>query len=92
MFTRVELDRAAEKAVKKLPQQIALLLAAWVESVEANGLEATRKIPGYHDEPPHGKRRRQRSVRLNRAYRAIYEVHEGEVRVVLVLDVNKHRS
>ena len=94
MVTRVELGRrTAEKAVKKLPEQIVLLLNAWIESVETDGLALVRKIPGYHDEPLHGKRAGQRSVRLSRAYRVIYEVVAGEVRIqiVRVLDVNKHK-
>lgn len=44
---------------------------------------------GYHDEPLHGDRRGQRSVRLNRSYRAIYiELEEGQR--LLVVEVNKH--
>ncbi len=36
-------------------------------------------------------RQGQRSVRLNRAYRAIYVEHEtGEVELIEVLEVNKH--
>ena len=46
---------------------------------------------GFHDEPLKGKRQGQRSVRLNRAYRAIYVEHEtGEVELIEVLEVNKH--
>lgn len=91
MVTRVELTRAAEKALKKLPEHIVLLLNAWIDGVETDGLTAIRKIPGYHDEPLKGQRAGQRSVRLNRAYRVIYEVVAGEVQIVLVLDVNKHK-
>jgi toxin HigB-1 len=54
-------------------------------------LAAIRKIPGYHDEPLQGQRAGQRSVRLNRAYRVIYELVAGEVQIVRVLDVNKHK-
>lgn len=47
--------------------------------------------PGYHDEPLKGKRVGQRSIRLNRAYRAIYEIDEtGQVHFIEVLEVNKH--
>jgi toxin HigB-1 len=81
MATRVELSRVVEKALKKLPQQI----------VETDDLAAIRKIPGYHDEPLQGQRAGQRSVRLNRAYRVIYLVVAGEVQIVRVLDVNKHK-
>jgi proteic killer suppression protein len=33
-----------------------------------------RKIKGFHDEPLKGNRKRQRSIRLSKAYRAIYVV------------------
>ena len=40
------------------------------------GLRETRKIKGYHDEPLQGDRKGQRSIRLNKAYRAFYIVKE----------------
>lgn len=46
--------------------------AAWVQSVELVGLEEVRKVAGFHDEALKGNRKGQRSIRLNRAYRAIY--------------------
>ena len=56
-----------------------------------HGLNETRKIPGYHDEPLKGKRAGQRSIRLNRAYRAIYTVEkDGTIKFVEILEVNKH--
>ena len=63
----------------------------WVEAVELRGLEEIRKIPGYHDEPLHGLRKGQRSIRLNRSYRAIYVVKSSRtVEFVNVEEVNKH--
>jgi len=44
---------------------------AWIEAVEEDGLEATRRVPGFHDEPLKGPRRGQRSIRLSRQWRAI---------------------
>lgn len=50
-----------------------------------------RRLPGFHDEPLKGQRQGQRSIRLNRAYRAIYvERHGGEIELVEVMEVNKH--
>ena len=50
-----------------------------------------RKHKGFHDEPLKGKRRGQRSVRLNRAYRAIYVEREaGKFELIQVLEVNEH--
>jgi proteic killer suppression protein len=51
----------------------------------------TRRIPGYHDEPLKGARTGQRSVRLSRAYRAIYEIRaDDSIEFVSVEEVNKH--
>ena len=64
----------------------------WVVSVEQVGLEATRKTPGYHDEPLSGARAGQRSIRFNDAYRAFYVMRaDGAVEFVEVIDVNKHK-
>lgn len=52
-------------------------LADWALAVETYGLEEVRKVPGYHDEPLKGKRAGQRSIRLSRAYRAIYIIVQG---------------
>ena len=62
----------------------------WVTAVELDGLEVVRKAPGYHDEPLKGTRAGQRSIRLSRSYRAIYEVKRGAVQFVSVEEVSKH--
>jgi len=50
-----------------------------------------RKISGYHDEPLHGNRIGQRSIRLNKSYRAIYtELDSGEIHFIEIVEVNKH--
>jgi proteic killer suppression protein len=57
----------------------------------ASGMPSVRKLPGFHDEPLKGTRLGQRSIRLNRAYRAIYmERHGGGIELVEVIEVNKH--
>lgn len=58
-------------------------------SVKKYGLMRMRFIPGHRDEPLKGKRKGQRSVRLNRGYRLIYVELEGVVHIQ-VLEVNKH--
>ncbi len=74
-----------------MPRHVAVKLQAWVEMVETQSLEEARKIPGYHDEPLFGKRRGQRSIRLSRSYRALYEVHDDGVgEIVSVEEVSKH--
>ncbi|WP_242604610.1 hypothetical protein [Legionella fairfieldensis] len=56
-----------------------------------DGLSEVRKIAGYHDEPLQGKKKGQRSIRLNKAYRAIYELNtKGQMEIIEVMEVNKH--
>jgi proteic killer suppression protein len=75
----------------KLPSHIVTKLLIWVEKVEMRGLIETRKIAGYHDEPLQGNRFGQRSIRLNRSYRAFYrENKDGLIIIVEVIEVNKH--
>ncbi len=70
---------------------MALKLQAWIEAVESEGLELVRRVPGFHDEPLHGPRRGQRSIRLSRSYRAIYELWaDGEIEFISVEEVRKH--
>ena len=90
MIRVVVLSPRARKQLRTVPPFIATKLAAWVEAVEATGLEAVRRVPGFHDEPLKGPRAGQRSIRLSRAYRAIYVIHEGEVVFVRVEEVHKH--
>lgn len=49
-----------------------------------------RKIPGYHDEPLHGARAGQRSIRLNRSWRAFYVIVRERVVFVEVIEINHH--
>jgi proteic killer suppression protein len=91
MIKEVVLSRGAQKDLKSAPSHVATKLLYWVESVEKSGLETTRKQPGFHDEPLKGRRKGQRSIRLSRAYRAIYVVRsDGALEFVSVEEVNKH--
>lgn len=74
-----------------MPNHVAAKLLFWVNTVEEQGLEQARKQPGFHDEPLRGRRKRQRSIRLSLAYRAIYEIRrDGSVEFVSVEEVSKH--
>ena len=91
VIQRVELSRKVLKQIKKLPRHIVENLAAWTDDVETRGIELVRKILGYHDEPLHGDRKGQRSIRLSRAYRAIYVVKSNEqIEFISVEEVSKH--
>jgi proteic killer suppression protein len=91
MIRRVEITRLAEKQLRKVPRHIVDNLMIWVAAVEHDGLEAVRKVRGYHDEPLRGDRAGQRSIRLSHAYRAIYEIKERTARFVSVEQVSKHK-
>jgi len=59
--------------------------------ISRKALKELKKIPGYHDEPLQGKRRGQRSIRLNKAYRAIYVIEEDKsIKFVEIIEVDKH--
>ena len=86
----VKLDKA-RKQIKRLPVYIKVKLLDWAKAVEADGLRKVRKMKGYHDEPLKGERKGQRSIRLSKAYRAIYrEENDGTVNLIIVEEVNKH--
>ena len=91
MIRRVELSKLARKQLRKTPRHIVENLASWVDDVETIGLEEARKIPGYHDEPLHGERQGQRSIRLSRSYRAIYVMKtQAVVEFVSIQEITKH--
>ncbi len=91
MVNEVLLAPRAVKQLRKIPRHVIQKLLEWVDAVEMLGLHEVRKVPGYHDEPLRGQRAGQRSIRLSRAYRAIYVVTiRGNVELVQVEEVSKH--
>lgn len=91
MIHDVRISKLAQKQLRKLPRHVAEKLRVWVALVCDVGIEEARKVPGYHDEPLQGQRAGQRSIRLNRAYRAFYVIgQDGSVEFVCVEEVNKH--
>ena len=79
------------KQLRKVPRHIVVKLQAWVEAVEHQGLQEVQRIPGFHDEPLQGRRWGQRSIRLSRAYRAIYVIREARrISEVQIEEVTKH--
>jgi proteic killer suppression protein len=91
MDYKVSWNKGVDKALAKVPSFIRDKFIAWAMVVERVGLTEVRKLSGYHDEPLKGTRKGQRSIRLNRAYRAIYIEHEdGKIHIVEVIEVSKH--
>ena len=90
MIRRVVISSAAKKQLRKVPMHVAKKLMAWVEMVRTKGLQGTKKVPGFHDEPLLGRRKGQRSIRLSRSYRAIYVIENGQIAIAVVKEVSKH--
>ncbi|MGZ3792181.1 MAG: hypothetical protein ACXVCP_07525 [Bdellovibrio sp.] len=91
MIKSVRLSKRAMLDLKVVPFYIQRNLLVWIAGVELEGLLEIRKIPGYHDESLKGTRAGQRSIRLNRSYRAIYVIKDdGTVEFIEILEVNKH--
>ena len=91
LITALVISPKAQKQIPKLPKYIQKKLRLWIFDVETIGLSEVQKIPGHHDEPLKGARKGQRSIRLNKAYRAIYEIKEnGLIEFILIIEVNKH--
>ena len=90
MIRVVEISISVKKSLHKIPLPIRKKLFTWVASVEERGLNEIRKVPGYHDEPLKGDRQGQRSIRLNKQWRAIYRVINKKIEFVLIEEVTPH--
>lgn len=87
----IRLSDNAVKDLQKTPIQINKKLMAWILAVSEFGLVEVSRAKGYHDEPLKGKRLGQRSIRLNRSYRAIYKILKDEIiEFIEIQEVNKH--
>ena len=90
-LAQVHITKQAQKQLAKAPLHIRQSFVAWAESVERVGLVESRLTAGRHDEPLSGQRQGQRSVRLNKQWRAIYEVSaNGQITLVDVKEVTPH--
>ncbi len=74
MITVVRSTHRARKSLSKTPKQVIQAYATWERTVSEVGLAETQKIPGYHDEPLHGKLKGMRSFRLSLGYRGFYRI------------------
>lgn len=80
-----------EKKLDRIPDHIRDALYFWQSQIHRIGLLEVRKIPGYHDEPLKGHRSGERSIRLNRSWRAIYqESPNGQITIIKVQEISKH--
>ena len=84
-------SKKVAKQLSRMPEHIRDKFQAWAIAVEEIGMREVRKLKGFHDEPLKGKRKGQRSIRLSKAYRAIYrELKDGSIEVAEVIEVSKH--
>lgn len=90
MINVVEISLNVKKNIHKIPLPIRKKLFIWVAAVEERGLNEVRRIPGYHDEPLKGNRQGQRSIRLNKQWRAIYRIINKNVEFILIEEVTPH--
>ncbi len=91
MINEVKITKQALKDLQRVPRYLQEKFRAWLVAVNLSGLAETRKRPGWHDEPLKGDRVGQRSIRLNRQWRAIYIIKENrQIEFVEVIEVTPH--
>jgi proteic killer suppression protein len=87
----VTVSKLADKQMTKIPEHILSRLKSWIETVEQFGLIYARTLKSLHDEPLQGKRKGQRSIRLNKQWRLIYSENETTQQIeILILEVTPH--
>ncbi len=91
MLLKIEMTKHALKNFNDAPLQVQIKFEKWVEGTSRIGLFEMRKVPSYHDEPLKGKRAGQRSIRLNRQWRAIYHTKEDHsLEIIEILEITPH--
>jgi proteic killer suppression protein len=89
-MTEVIISKLAEKQLRKAPLEIRHAFRKWYEMVSWGGIDESRFVSGYRDKVLDGKRKGQRSVRLNRAWRLFYREDRNGMIEITVLEINKH--
>jgi plasmid maintenance system killer protein len=84
--------KVALRQLSTCPKQVQKKFRIWVANVEESGVKEVRRVggKGLHDEPLAGDRAGQRSIRLGKGYRAFYTIGGGEMKLLQVIEVNKH--
>ncbi len=90
-INEVSISKNALRALRTIPNHVVFKLQAWIHGVKTQGWHTMRQVPGFHDEALKGQRKLQRSIRLSKAYRAIYVFHHiKESSWIEITEVNKH--
>jgi proteic killer suppression protein len=87
--TKITYGRLFEKQIEKVPPHIRKRVQVWIFTVTEDGINETKKLKTYRDEALKGTRKGQRSIRLNKGYRLIYEIIKQNI-YIHILEVNKH--
>jgi proteic killer suppression protein len=91
LLINIQITKQALKDLKRAPLYIQEKFRAWLVAITKAGLLETRKRPGWHDEPLHGDRKGQRSIRLNKKWRAIYIIqNDGSIEFIEIIEVTPH--
>ncbi len=82
--------RSVSKACKTAPPSVLKKYELWKRLVFRHGPEKLRQFTGFNDEALKGRRKGQRSSRLNQQYRVIYRLERQTV-TVFVLEITQHK-
>lgn len=88
----IRFTHLAKKQLHKCPQEIQAKVADWLKRVLYYGILTVRLTKSYHDEPLKGKRKGQRSIRLNKQWRLIYEEQTGEIIEIQEVSAHDYRT
>jgi proteic killer suppression protein len=77
------------KVYPTLPPAVRQKYELWKSIVQLDGPAGLRQFKGFHDEKLKGKRSGQRSSRLSKRFRVIYEVDQDVV-TVFVEEITPH--
>jgi proteic killer suppression protein len=78
----------AKKQLEKCPKEIRFKVDVWASDIQKNGIDFVRNQPSYRDEALKGSRKGQRSMRLNRQWRVIYEEQTGLI--IAIQEITPH--
>lgn len=87
----VHLSKEAKRNLNKTPLHISIKLNSWVNSLRVNGINYTRQLKGFHDEPLKGPKKGRRSIRLLLKWRAEYVLTiSNNIEIVLIERIHPH--
>jgi plasmid maintenance system killer protein len=82
-------EKSIGKNKRKIPVQVWKKYELWKDIIHRHGPDKLQEFPGFNDEALKGKRKGQRSSRLNIQYRVIYEIEKEEI-TVYVIEISPH--